>query len=197
MNKFDYDVETSPTSGAPIELNWYPSSGADWSAPLYLQPSKVFDRNLFATSGNYPLYMDVSRVSGTAHAAPEKARPSREQIVFEAQRERLISAIRDMIDSSPNWSGETSKISDGSAKTAENFLRCLSDRNQLPKIAADGEGDVMLVWEDGGISCIVTVEPKLLHLISKPGGRGARRIDAQRFLGVQIPPTILRQIPVK
>lgn len=200
MHHINLLEESAPNSGAPLDLPWALSSGSDFGTritPDLVRAVSAWLDLVVETPGSYKLYEAVSRASGTAYISSEATGPSAEELEFEKHRERLIKALHSIKQNSPNWSGADSSISEASAATAERFLNCLSSRSVLPKIAADGEGDVMLVWEDDAVSCVVTVEPQLLHLISGPGTRGTQRIDAQRFLGVQIPPSILRHIPVK
>lgn len=199
MRFYNAEVEMpSPNSGG-TDVTWISGSGLmpieQWSSQINDVIAGAF-LNL-GTSGFAVTYSPVSMAAGTAHQAPLKHRPSPEETVFENHREKLIAAIARMKESAPNWSGSDTKVSEESASTAEKFLRCLPVGSALPKVAADGEGDVMFVWEGPSVSCVVTVEPKTLHLVSKPGSKLVQQIDGQKFLGVQIPPTILRHIPSK
>jgi hypothetical protein len=122
---------------------------------------------------------------------------SPEQVAFENRKARLISAVIAMKRSAPNWYGSLTTVSDLSAQNAENFLRCLPGNAVLPRVAPDGEGDIMFVWDGPDQSCIVTVEKRALHLVSHLGTQEVKQIDEQRFLGVRIPPAILEHIPSK
>jgi hypothetical protein len=193
---YDSDVERlSPNSGETT-VSWLKGSGLMSIEQLTSSLNDVIACTYgnLSTSGQFSPYSPVSQVVGTARHVPVKSQPSPEEAAFESRRAKLIAAVTSMRESAPDWYAGGAKVSEESASTAEKFLRCLPARSILPKVAADGEGDVMFVWEDGGVSCIVTVEPKILHLVSNPGGRG-QQIDEQRFLGVEIPPTILRHIP--
>jgi hypothetical protein len=192
------DIERStPNSGsATSEANWLNGTvlGDQWSTSV----GDFFAAYTnFATAGSFGLYATISRASGTAGNVATKSEKSPEQDAFEKHRARLIAAVASMKETAPNWYSANAKVSEGSASTAEKFLRCLPFGSALPKVAADGEGDIMFVWEGPSVNCIVTVEPKTLHLVSNPGSKGVQQIDAQKFLGVQIPPTILRHIPSK
>jgi hypothetical protein len=200
MSNFESCIEKSaPNSGGPPDVNWANGSGMMlgdlWAASIANAFAAAYSR--FGTSGSFGLYETVSRASGTAGAMPKETRQSPDEIAFESHRSRLIAAVSSMKAAAPNWYGTDAKVSEESASTAEKFLRCLPFGSALPKVAADGEGDVMFVWEGPGISCVVTVEPKTLHLVSRPGSKTVQQIDGQKFLGVQIPPTILRHIPSK
>jgi hypothetical protein len=197
MHLYDKDVELpSPNSGG-TGVPWLNGSGVlqieRLASPMDMVAS-VYGN--LSTSAHFPSY-DVSVAAGTAYRAPAKRSPSPEKLVFEEHRARLIAAVASMKEAAPNWYGAEAKVSEESALTAQKFLRCLPYGSVLPKVAADGEGDVMFVWEGPAVSCVVTVEPKTLHLVSNPGSKGVQQIDGQKFLGVQIPPTILRHIPSK
>jgi hypothetical protein len=142
------------------------------------------------------LYSWISQAAGTTHNTPAPT-PASTDDTFDSKRTRLISAIRALKSEAPNWSGEQRTVNAGSALTAEKFLQCLSSQHRLPKIAADGEGDVMLVWDDPKNSCIVTIEPRTLHMVLHPGTPQAKQIDAIQFLGLRIPPNILGHLPLK
>jgi hypothetical protein len=121
---------------------------------------------------------------------------SAEQIAYETRKARLIAAVEAMKRSAPNWSGSASTVNNLSAQSAEKFLNCLPGNAVLPRVAPDGEGDVMFVW-DGPQSCVVTVEKRALHLACRLGTPQMMQLDARRFLGVQIPAAILEHIPSK
>ena len=199
MHFHDTEIEKPSPNSGDTTVSWLSSSGLlsvdQWPSDINDVITGAYGR--LVTSGQFvsPPYSAISRAAGTASQAAVTNRPSAEDVAFENHREKLIAAVTSMKESSPDWYALGTKVSEESALTAEKFLRCLPTRVVLPKVAADGEGDIMFVWEDAGVSCIVTVEPKMLHLVSNPGSRAARQIDEQRFLGVQIPPTILRHIP--
>jgi hypothetical protein len=119
---------------------------------------------------------------------------SPEQVEFENRKARLIDTVTAMRNSAPNWSGATARVRESSAQSAKKFLECLPGNALLPRVAPDGEGDVMFVW-DGQQSCVVTVEKRDLHLACGLGTPNAQHVDAQRFLGVKIPKSILDRIP--
>jgi len=151
---------------------------------------------LFYTSASNSTYQ-TTQVIGTGSSSTEEKGARSVDGDFEAHRSRLISALRRMKETAPTWSGRAANVSAGSALTAEQFLFSLPSSVALPKVAPDGEGDVMFVWDAPGRECVVTVEPKLLHLVSKPGDPRGVQINSQRFLGIQIPPSIMRHLPHK
>ncbi|HLZ03426.1 MAG TPA: hypothetical protein VKR55_14905 [Bradyrhizobium sp.] len=124
---------------------------------------------------------------------------SSEQVEFEKRKARLIDAVTAMKSSAPNWSGRGTRVSEASAQSAKKFLECLPGNARLPRVAPDGEGDVMFVWDNlpGGQSCVVTVEKRDLHLACGLGTPEAQHVDAQRFLGLKIPKAIFDRIPSK
>jgi hypothetical protein len=193
-NTQSWDDISIPNSGSSQKLPFDSARGTerieffDW-APVVTQ----LDLLTAIPNAIYQIF----EVSGTNRSPPRGETDHPSDTEFETRRSRIIAAVRRLKDSAPNWSGVSTKVDAGSALTAERFLFCLPSTVALPKVAPDGEGDVMFVWDEPGKQCIVVAEPKLLHLVSKPGDPTGVQISAQRFLGIQIPPSILRHLPAK
>jgi hypothetical protein len=135
---------------------------------------------------------------GTPSVSDDASTKSTEQIRFEERRSRLISIVDGMKRSAPNWSGLATVVREDSANNAVQFLRCLPGDAILPRVAPDGEGDVMFVWDGSQTdNCVVTVEKQLLHLVSKPGTPDVQQVGPQQFLGFSIPSSIQSLIPRK
>jgi hypothetical protein len=134
---------------------------------------------------------------GTPNVSSTTGTKSPEQLRFEERRSRLIEAVSGMKHSAPNWSGTASVVREESANSAVGFLRCLPGDAFLPRVAPDGEGDIMFVWDGPIGNCVVTVEKRSLHLVSEPGTANVRHIGPLQFLGFRIPPTIMAHIPRK
>jgi hypothetical protein len=169
---------TQPLVGRTLEFACATTDGAFYAAD-----------NLLTTSIIY--------TTGTSAGDDSLPAKSPEQTAFEQRKLRLINAVRRMKVSAPNWSGYDSAVRETSAESAEKFLNCLPGNSVLPKVAPDGEGDVMFVWDDPAKSCIVIVEPRMLHLVSRPGTSDVKQVRSQQFLGVSLPPTIQQYIPSK
>lgn len=123
---------------------------------------------------------------------------SSESLEYEDRKARLLAIIDAMTKEAPSWDGEPASVSEESAATAKRFLKALSPNRELPKVAPDGEGDVLLVWEPPYGNCIVTVQGDNLHMVDQPGSLHAVHIDAQSFLpGYRIPVSILHAIPMR
>jgi hypothetical protein len=122
---------------------------------------------------------------------------SSELFGYEDRKTRLDAVIAGMVREAPSWDSEPATISAETANTARRFLRALPHNRALPKVAADGEGDLLFVWEPPYGSCIVTVQPGLLHLVDHPGTQYAEHIDAQPFIGRHIPLAILHALPLR
>lgn len=134
---------------------------------------------------------------GTPNVSSTTGTKSPEQLRFEERRSRLIEAVSGMKHSAPNWSGAASAVREESANSAVRFLRCLPGDAFLPRVAPDGEGDIMFVWDGAIGNCIVTVEKRALHLVSEPGTANVQQVGPLQFLGFRIPPTIMAHIPRK
>jgi hypothetical protein len=181
-------------SGLPADVVGFNGSGASAGFP---QPGIILTTFSDEATGSTGWNAAFSYVAATPIVADGQAMKSPEQVDFEKRKARLIAAIDRMKTSAPNWSADRLVVNETSAVSAEKFLKCLPGDARLPKVAPDGEGDVMFVWDDAHNACVVTVEQRTLHVVSKPGTPDVKQIDAQKFLGVRIPPAVLECIPSK
>jgi hypothetical protein len=110
------------------------------------------------------------------------------------RKERILDLLERMKAAAPNWSDLEIAASPEAADTAKRLVRNLLSNRELPKVAAEADGDVILVWED---CCVVTVQNQLLHMVERPGTPHAEYEDDVSFVGKHIPPSILRAIPMK
>src|SRR5262245_21323316 len=90
---------------------------------------------------------------------------------IERRRSELLSAIRYLARSPVTWSDREVPVPvDGvSAETALAFIRCMPADRALPKLAPDGEGGLMLVWDSQERKAMITVDRAFLLLVSNPG----------------------------
>ncbi len=116
----------------------------------------------------------------------------------EDRRAALTAIIQKMEKVVPSWDGrDASPVSPEASETATRFLASLPSNRELPKVASDGDGNIIFVWEPPHGNCLMTVEPNLLHMVDKPGGPEVEHIDNQPFSGHRIPLAILSAIPLK
>jgi hypothetical protein len=116
---------------------------------------------------------------------------------YEDRKARLEALIIRMITEAPSWDGKPTRISVQTALTAIRFLKVLPPDRELPKVAPDGEGDLLFVWEPPNGNCIVTVEGNLLHMVDQPGTQHVQHVDLKEFVSRRIPVSILHAIPFK
>jgi hypothetical protein len=183
-------------SGGSAEFAAAPGSGTTWvSYGLFDAVADAF--GAANTAGFSADWLDMSRHTAMTAEIGEKTK-SPEQVAFEKRKARLISAVSAMREASPNWQGTQTRVNESSAQSAKKFLECLPGNAILPRLAPDGEGDIMFVWETPGQrNCVVTVEKRSLHVACGIGTPEVEQVDAQRFLGVRIPRSILKHIPTK
>lgn len=122
---------------------------------------------------------------------------SPQRVEFDEQCRQLKAVLMGMVRSAPSWDGEHTDVKMNSALTASRFVDSMPNNRKLPVVAPDGEGDILLVWENGNDDCIVTVEPNLLHMVVGANSLNAKHVDAVPFLGRHIHPKILQHIPAK
>src|SRR3990172_1026058 len=68
---------------------------------------------------------------------------SSEALDYEDRRANLLTIIDGMVKHAPTWDGEPASVSEKSAETAKRFLKALPSNRELPKVAPDGEGDLL------------------------------------------------------
>lgn len=74
-------------------------------------------------------------------------------------------------------------------------MRALPRSKALLKLSPDGEGGLMMVWDDGGRTLLVTVDNALLHAVIGAATPAAEYIDDIPFwLEREIPQRILDAI---
>ena len=123
--------------------------------------------------------------------------PSSEILEYENRKLLLQTLVDAMTDAAPTWDGDPAVVDPNAAATAQRFLKALPSNRELPKVAPDGEGDLLFVWEPPHGNCIVTVQNNLLHMVDGPGSPYAEHIDAQDYSGDRIPIAILHAIPMR
>lgn len=114
----------------------------------------------------------------------------------ERAREARIELLDDFAAYGLSWTaGASAKITFSTRNTAEAFLRALPRSKALPKLSPDGEGGLMMVWDDGGRTLLVTVDNALLHAVIGAATPAAEYIDDIPFwLEREIPQRILDAI---
>jgi hypothetical protein len=95
-----------------------------------------------------------------------------------------------------NWSdSEAVPIDSLSAETAIAFILRLPPDRAFPKIAPDGEGGLMLVWDSSERKTLVTIDRVVLLLVSEAGRPNSHHFRPLRFDGDAIPAILLEHIP--
>jgi len=84
-----------------------------------------------------------------------------------------------------------------SVEAAVTFLEKLPNIFQLPKVAPDSEGDIMMVWEAMDRATLLTVSGWRLHAVVDPTGVRPEHFDNVPFDGDVIPTRILLQLPMR
>jgi len=145
------------------------------------------------------MYDDPSLSSDAdiAFGLPPQNDISSDILDYEERKLQLQSIIEQMIHAAPSYDSDPVAVREGAAATAQRFLQVLPINRELPKVAPDGEGDLLFVWEPPHGNCIATVQEDMLHLVDQPGTAHAAHIDAQQFTGGHIPVQILHAIPMR
>jgi hypothetical protein len=114
----------------------------------------------------------------------------------ERRRAQLMSIIRDWARNPITWSErEPAPVDSLSAETAIAFLRRLPPDRAFPKIAPDGEGGLMFVWEGRERKTLLTIDRVMLLLVSEPGRPISHHFGPLRFDGEAIPRIVIEHLP--
>jgi hypothetical protein len=114
-------------------------------------------------------------------------------------REELIALVYRFAADGLSWTAEeAAKITGPTRQTAEAFLRALPVDKASPKISPDGEGGLMMVWEDNDHPLLVTVDDMRLHVVVAAATPFAEYVDDIPFgRGQEIPERVLNAIPAR
>jgi hypothetical protein len=115
---------------------------------------------------------------------------------IERARSELLAAIRYLAKTPITWSErEPAPIDRLSAETALAFIRCMPADRAFPKLAPDGEGGIMFVWDSQERKAMITVDRAFLLLVIHPGESDSYHFRPLRFDGETIPPIIVEELP--
>jgi hypothetical protein len=111
-------------------------------------------------------------------------------------RAKLIGVIKHLAAMSVTWTErDPIRIDEISAETAISFISQLPSDRAFPKVAPDGEGGIMLVWDSQQQKELITIDRTTLLLIENPGQLDSHHFRPLRFDGERIPPIILERLP--
>jgi hypothetical protein len=121
---------------------------------------------------------------------------SSDALRYEEKRQAMIALVRRFAEFGLSWRfGEQAKITPATHQVSEAFLRALPAAKAFPKVAPDGEGGLLLVWEGAGRTFLLTIDDLRLHGIVAPGTPVAEYMDDLPFSSEGIPDAILNAIP--
>jgi hypothetical protein len=90
---------------------------------------------------------------------------------------------------------ESTVITKASKRAAETFLSLLPSDYRLPKVGPDGEGGVVLAWEQNNRTVLLTLQGWTLHLVDAPARSAADYLDNLSFGGDVLPQDLMGFIP--
>ena len=116
---------------------------------------------------------------------------------IERRRSELLSAIRYLVQSPITWSEREAPvpIDRVSAETALAFIRRIPADRAFPKLAPDGEGGLMFVWDSQERKAMITVDRAFLLLVMDPGQPNSHHFTPLRFDGETIPAIVIEALP--
>jgi hypothetical protein len=146
----------------------------------------------------YPRWRAWPSPAVSAVVVPGEA-ATREALDREEMRQGLIALLRRFAAFGLSWyGGELAKITPTTEQVAEAFLRALPAAKAFPKIAPDGEGGLLMVWEVSGRSFLLTINDLHLHGVIAPQTLDVEYIDDVPFDPAQVTPDkILNAIPAR
>ena len=107
---------------------------------------------------------------------------------YQAKLRLLIGVIKKSVG--PTSIFGSKKIDVPTAVFSVLVLRQLPKSMQLPQIAPDGEGGLLLVWE-GRKTVLATVDGSKIHLLLDPGTRNSTPYENLPLSGRALPPELL------
>lgn len=114
----------------------------------------------------------------------------------EDDRLRLLVAIASLGAYPVTWGErEPVGIDDLAIETALAFISRLPADRAFPKVAPDGEGGLMLIWDGEPPRALLSIDRTMLSLILNPGTPASDHLPSARFDGELIPAGILNVLP--
>lgn len=118
----------------------------------------------------------------------------------EIERERTKRDIIDLIFMFGNTglsydAGEDAKVDLHSIEAALSLLIELPTDRPFPKVSPDGEGGLMMVWDDPLQALLLTVDSWRLHAVVNPATSRSQHVDVIPFDGETVPQKLLHLIP--
>lgn len=87
------------------------------------------------------------------------------------------------------------RVTPETAEAAVAFIQALRSNMHLPKIAPDGDGGLMAVWEGESPPVALVVDHWKMHLVTNAATARAEYFDDLPFDGVRLPKELLEFIP--
>jgi hypothetical protein len=117
------------------------------------------------------------------------------EIEARKRRDQLVKTLGQLPNIASQF-GWCQSVKSFSLHQAAVFISNLPTNRMLPKVAADDEGDILLLWDKAVGAIGLTVEGYHLHLSINPGA-DSTHIGPVLFSGPNIPPEILAEIPTR
>ena len=114
----------------------------------------------------------------------------------EQDRSAMCATIDKFARHGLSWSHyDSTRITQETRASANVLVSSLSQSKQLPKIAPDGDGSLMLLWENGNQSVLLTVDGWKMHVVFSPATPAATYIENIPYDGVTLPSEVFAAIP--
>jgi len=109
-----------------------------------------------------------------------------------ATRARLINLVRDFYRNGyPSTSGHLWKIDRQTLEAAIVFLQLLPEQIDFPKVIPDGEGGLVMQWDQRQSPALLVVDRWKLHGVGNAGTDQAEYLEPVTLMPSHIPPAVL------
>jgi hypothetical protein len=181
-----------------------PSSGRNDTSSRYAQPAiPALDRDHLSipipTQGSPDVQdgLDVIRrvARVTANFTDVAVLPGQYLSAAVVAREKMRDLLITSVHRFAAESVDAYRVSAETAEASVGFIKALGGTMQLPKIAPDGEGGLMAVWDDGDAPIALVVDNWNMHLVTGATTPRAQYFDSLPFDGTRLPEELVVSIP--
>jgi hypothetical protein len=138
----------------------------------------------------------MQTVSRTQPAFPDVAvHPGEFLSPAVVERERMRNMLITSIHRFAAETAEAYRITPETAEAAVALIKAFRNSMQLPKIAPDGEGGLMAVWEGEYPPIALVVDNWKMHIVTGAATAHAEYFDDLPFDGVHLPKELLDFVP--